>query len=141
MIQYDKCTGNLEIVVSEEFSGRMIKDLIKAYTNMTRPVLREILMQGGVKRNHEACFLTNRVQTGDRIQIQFPQDEIRKVQPEPIPLCILYEDPYIIVLDKQAGVVVHPTKGYPTGTLANGLAYHYQIQELYLKIRPVPRVD
>ncbi|UOF89722.1 RluA family pseudouridine synthase [Fodinisporobacter ferrooxydans] len=141
LLTHDESTGDLMILAEQEDEGCMIKDLIKRQTGMSRPVLREILEQGGVTRNGEFCYLTNRVQAGDRIRISFPRDEMLKVEPEPIPFSILYEDPYLVVIDKTSGIVVHPTKNYPNGTLANGLAHHYERQGCQYKIRPVHRLD
>jgi 23S rRNA pseudouridine1911/1915/1917 synthase len=140
-LDFDRTSGEILISVTETMAGMMIKDIIKKQTGMSRHVLREILMQGGVTRNGLPCFITNRVNAGDTIRIVFPEDDELKVAPEPVPLSILYEDPYLIVVDKQPGVVVHPTKGYPNGTLANGLAYHFETQGLACKIRPVHRLD
>jgi 23S rRNA pseudouridine1911/1915/1917 synthase len=140
-IVFDPVTGDLCISITEELSGMMVKEVIRKLTGMSRHVLREILLQGGVTRNGAPCFITNRVSTGDTIRIAFPDDDQLKVNAEPIPLAILYEDPYFIVVDKQPGIVVHPTKGYPNGTLANGLAYHFQSQGLQCKVRPVHRLD
>jgi 23S rRNA pseudouridine1911/1915/1917 synthase len=66
------------------------------------------------------------VQTGDWIQIDLPEPEPLELIPEEIPLDILYEDEVMIVLNKPAGLVVHPAPGHPTGTLVHALLSHCQ---------------
>jgi 23S rRNA pseudouridine1911/1915/1917 synthase len=66
-----------------------------------------------------------RVKAGDRVTLELPERKVREVLPEPIPLAVIYEDAHIIVLNKPAGLVVHPAPGNYTGTLVNALLYHY----------------
>jgi 23S rRNA pseudouridine1911/1915/1917 synthase len=61
---------------------------------------------------------------GETVEITLPPPEIEAIEPEPIPLAIVYEDDDLIVLDKPAGLVVHPAPGHPTGTLVNALLHH-----------------
>lgn len=99
-----------------------------------------ILVNGQRKKNGYALELN------DEIQCQFPKQEIieSELSPENIPLNIIHEDDAIIVLNKQAGLVVHPGKGNPTGTLVNGLVHHFnQLSDLNGELRPgiVHRLD
>ena len=61
---------------------------------------------------------------GDRISGTLPGPKPLSLEPEPLPLVILHEDPSMIVIDKPAGLVVHPAPGNPSGTLVNALIYH-----------------
>jgi 23S rRNA pseudouridine1911/1915/1917 synthase len=64
------------------------------------------------------------VKAGEVISGTLPEPEPLALNPEPLPLTILYEDPSIIVIDKPSGMVVHPAYGNPRGTLVNALLYH-----------------
>jgi 23S rRNA pseudouridine1911/1915/1917 synthase len=66
-----------------------------------------------------------KVKLGEHITLELPERKIHDVLPEPIPLSVLYEDAHIIVVNKPAGLVVHPAPGNYTGTLVNALLYHY----------------
>jgi 23S rRNA pseudouridine1911/1915/1917 synthase len=66
-----------------------------------------------------------KVKRGEQVTLEFPERQVREVLPEPIPLSVIYEDPHIIVLNKPAGLVVHPAPGNYTGTLVNALLHHY----------------
>src|SRR5690606_25597751 len=63
------------------------------------------------------------------------------VAPQRIPIDIIHEDDDILVLNKQPGIVVHPTKHYPVGTLANALIYHWLAKGEHGLVRPVNRLD
>ena len=63
------------------------------------------------------------LKAGDLISVTFPAQPL-SLEPEPLPLTILYEDSSIIVVDKPPGMVVHPAAGNPSGTLVNALLYH-----------------
>lgn len=66
-----------------------------------------------------------RVHGGEQIQGSLPPVEPLVITPEPLSLAILYQDPYLIVIDKPPGLVVHPAPGHSTGTLVHALLYHY----------------
>ncbi|MFV1959918.1 MAG: RluA family pseudouridine synthase [Planctomycetota bacterium] len=65
-----------------------------------------------------------RVEGGERVVIRIPPPRPTTVEPEAIPLSILYEDEHLLVVDKPSGLTVHPGSGRPDGTLANALVYH-----------------
>jgi 23S rRNA pseudouridine1911/1915/1917 synthase len=65
-----------------------------------------------------------RVKSGEHILVRIPEPEPVEYEPEPIPLDILYQDSDIVVLNKPAGIVVHPAPGHGSGTLVNALLYH-----------------
>ncbi len=65
-----------------------------------------------------------RLKAGERIQVTVPPPSPVQVMPEPIPFTIVYEDASLIVVDKPAGLVVHPAAGHASGTLVNGLLHH-----------------
>jgi 23S rRNA pseudouridine1911/1915/1917 synthase len=67
---------------------------------------------------------SHKVATGESVQIVVPAAEAYEVEPEPIPLRIVYENPDLLVIDKPAGMVVHPAAGHWHGTLVNAVLYH-----------------
>ena len=120
--------------------GRMIKEIIFGRLGLSRGLVRRIRKGGQVRLNGQPAFITQRVKAGDRIEIAF-FDEPTQIQPQPVGLEIVYEDESLIVVNKSAGLAVHPTRTYPDGTLANGLAYHWQRQGLARKVRLLHRLD
>ena len=81
------------------------------------------------------------VHAGQCIHFALPPDPPTSVAPQPVPFTIAYEDEFAAVLDKPAGIAVHPTLNYPDGTLANGWLYHLQQQGTTGIFRPVNRID
>ena len=85
-----------------------------------------------------------RVKAGEQIVAHIPEPEPAEYKPEPIPLNILFQDADIVVLNKQAGIVVHPAPGHSSGTLVNALLYHCpDLEGIGGRIRPgiVHRLD
>ena len=81
------------------------------------------------------------VHAGQCIRFALPPEQETSVTPQPVPFSIAYEDDFAAVLNKPAGIAVHPTLNYPDGTLANGWLYHLQQQGESGIFRPVNRID
>ena len=130
----------LETTVEADEDGMMVKDIVYGRLDLSRGLLRRMKRGGGVYLNGQRDYLTRRVKTGDVIQIEF-FDEQTTMEPQNIPLTIVYEDDYLLVVNKDAGMAVHPTGAYQEGTLANALAYYWREIGLATKIRLVHRID
>jgi 23S rRNA pseudouridine1911/1915/1917 synthase len=86
-----------------------------------------LIEQGQVQVNGQVCTSKKAtVQTGDRVQVEIPDVQPLELQPEKIPLDILYEDEHLLIVNKPAGLVVHPAPGHESGTLVHALLAHCQ---------------
>ena len=96
-------------------------------SNISRNRVQNAAKAGNILVNDKVVKSNYKVKPNDVISIVFsyPPRET-DIKPEPIPLNIVYEDDDIIVINKQAGLVVHPAHGNFTGTLLHGLAYHFE---------------
>ncbi|MBL7982500.1 MAG: RluA family pseudouridine synthase [Flavobacteriales bacterium] len=105
---------------------RLDKFLFDRLANTSRNRIQVAAKAGNVLVNGKAAKPSQKVKPGDEISIvlPYPQREMELVA-EDIPLNILYEDEHILVIDKQAGLVVHPGHGNWTGTLVNALLFHF----------------
>jgi 23S rRNA pseudouridine1911/1915/1917 synthase len=93
--------------------------------DLSRSRLQKLIEDGQVQINQHPCTdKKQKVTPGDRLILTLPEPEPLDLQPEAIPLDILYEDGELIILNKPAGLVVHPAPGHATGTLVHGLLYH-----------------
>lgn len=124
---------------------RIDKFLMDRIPNTTRNKLQNALSEGHILVNKKPVKANYRVKPLDDITVElpYPPQEIILI-PEDIPLNILYEDDDVIVLNKDAGLVVHPGFGNHTGTLVNGLIYHFKnLPETSMANRPglVHRLD
>lgn len=113
-------------VSAEDADARFDAFLARHVPGWSRTRIVRLIESGDALLNDRAVKSSRRVQTNDRIEIELvaPLEETRLV-PENILLDIVYEDADLIVVNKPAGMVVHPGAGIHTGTLANALAYHF----------------
>lgn len=92
----------------------------------SRSQLRKLIENGDVLVNERPAKASYRVRDGDEIDIDLTEEPVAKFEPEDIPLDIVFEDEYLAVINKPAGMVVHPGAGVSSGTLANAIAWHFK---------------
>lgn len=132
---------NLQV---RETSDRIDLYLSQQLPNLSRSRLQKLIVDGNVQVNNKLCTSKKAtVQMGDRIFIQIPEAQPLNLQPENIPLEILYEDDSLIIINKPASLVVHPSAGHSDGTLVNALLAHCPLAEIGGVQRPgiVHRLD
>jgi 23S rRNA pseudouridine1911/1915/1917 synthase len=106
---------------------RVDKFLMDRLSNVTRTKIQQGIHDGFVKVNEAIIKPNHKIHPGDVIIVSFPEPpRDTDVKPENIPLNIVYEDDDILVVNKAAGMVVHPAFQNWTGTLVNALTYHFQ---------------
>jgi len=113
---------NLEI---EEKSDRLDRYLAQHLSDLSRSRIQQLIEQGNVLLNGKICTSKKEiVKLGDRVFLEIPAAQPLDLQPENIPLDILYEDDSLLIINKPAGLVVHPAPGHPQGTLVNAILAH-----------------
>ena len=91
---------------------------------LSRTTIQSWLKAGLISVNGEVVKSNYKAQSGDEVTILQKEEETITIQPENIPLDIVFEDDSLIVVNKPSGMVVHPSKGHYSGTLVNALLYH-----------------
>ena len=91
---------------------------------LSRTTIQSWLKAGLISVNGEIVKSNYKAQSGDEVTILQKEEEVITIQPENIPLNIVFEDDSLIVVNKPSGMVVHPSKGHYSGTLVNALLYH-----------------
>lgn len=133
------------LTVSEEATGaRLDSFLASRLLEISRTRIQRAIEDGDILVNERTAKPGYRLRSGDRIEIDLPEPPPVALVPEPIHLNIIYEDDDLIVIDKPAGMVVHPGAGIESGTLANALVYHFNtLSDVAGRIRPgiVHRID
>ena len=132
----------MEIEVKENEGLRIDKYLLNC-TDFSRSKLQKMIENGNVLVNGNMVKTSYLVHDGDLITIEDVTDEVNIV-PEDIPLDIVYEDDYLLVVNKPSGMVVHPAVGNYSGTLVNALMYHCnKLSSVNGSVRPgiVHRID
>ena len=106
---------------------RIDKFLMDRLSNVTRTKIQSGIHDGFVKVNEKPIKPNHKIHPGDVITVSFPEPpRDTDVKPENIPLEIIFEDEHLLIVNKAAGMVVHPAFQNWTGTLVNALAYHFQ---------------
>ncbi|NJM21814.1 MAG: RluA family pseudouridine synthase [Richelia sp. SL_2_1] len=109
----------------EQNASRLDSYLSQKKTDLSRSRIQQLIEQGNVELNGEVCHSKKMaIKAGDLIILTIPQPEPLELRSQNIPLDILYEDDHILILNKPAGLVVHPAPGHPDGTLVNALLAH-----------------
>ncbi len=103
---------------------RIDKYLHSRFSNHSRVMLQNIIKAGAVKVNGKIVKPSFNLKPGDKIELTLPEIPGKDIKPEDIPLDIIFEDDDIIVLNKQANMIVHPARGNINGTLVNALAFY-----------------
>ncbi len=116
---------NFRSLQVESSTDRLDRWLSENLPDLSRSRLQQLIEQGNVQVNGKVCTSKKAaVKTADRIQVEIPPIQPLKVKAEEIPLDILYEDDSLLIINKPAGLVVHPAPGHAEGTLVNALLAH-----------------
>jgi 23S rRNA pseudouridine1911/1915/1917 synthase len=103
---------------------RLDKYLHEKYPRMSRTVLQRCIKDGLVTVNSRPTKASYEPASGDVIEITLPPPPPSEVVPENIPIDIIYEDEWMLAINKPAGIICHPARATQTGTIANAVAYH-----------------
>jgi 23S rRNA pseudouridine1911/1915/1917 synthase len=112
--------------VTDSHAGKRLDLFIQhheAYSSRNR--IQELIRDGLALVNGRSEKPGYKVKPGDEVTLELPERPVREVLPENIPLNVVFEDDYMVVLNKPPGLVVHPAPGNYTGTLVNALLFHY----------------
>lgn len=132
-----------ELTITNE-TGRVDKVLAENFAEYSRSQIQQWLREGLVLANDQPIKANYRVNQGDLLQLQVPEPKQLALQPENIPLTIVYEDQDVVVVNKPQGMVVHPSAGHTTGTLVHALLYQIDsLSSINDVVRPgiVHRID
>lgn len=111
----------------EQYKGTRIDKFLSEQLSdysYSRSFIQKLIDDSNITVNHKSIKSNYKLKLNDIINISIPEPEILAIEPENIPIDILYEDNDIIVVDKPKGMVVHPAPGHYSGTLVNALLYH-----------------
>ncbi|MCI7814249.1 MAG: RluA family pseudouridine synthase [Robinsoniella sp.] len=132
-------------ITHEESGKRIDRFLSEQFPQYSRSFWQKLIKEQKILVNQKESKNNYKLNTGDQVEIEIPDPEILDVEPENIPLDILYEDEDLIIVNKPKGMVVHPSAGHYTNTLVNALLYHCkdQLSGINGTMRPgiVHRID
>lgn len=130
----------LNLLVSSEDKDLKVIDFLRERAEISSRLLRKLKKEKHIRVNGYVISLNALLRTGDEIEVIMPTED-NIFEPEDIPIDVIYENDYFIIINKQAFLVVHPTKGHPFNTIANGLANYIHNRGESYKIRFANRLD
>ncbi|MDQ6992343.1 MAG: RluA family pseudouridine synthase [Mariprofundus sp.] len=118
----------LTITISSDASGKRLDAVLAAGSDFSRSRIQLLIRQGLVQNSAGTIItqLSTKVWEGEHYQLCLPPLQTLNLEPEAMPLDILFEDEHLIILNKSAGIVVHPSHGHDHGTLVHALLHHCQ---------------
>jgi 23S rRNA pseudouridine1911/1915/1917 synthase len=119
-------SGHLDQIVAtpSDVGQRLDLFLAAKVERFSRARIQALIRSGHILLNGVACRPKQLIRAGDKIVVSEPQPEPVDLQPEALPVPILFEDEHLLVVNKPAGMVVHPGAGVQSGTLVNALLHH-----------------
>jgi 23S rRNA pseudouridine1911/1915/1917 synthase len=115
----------ITLTVAEDSEGvRLDRYLASIVPDQSRSQLQRLIKEGRVQVDGAAAKANHAVRAGERVDVDIPEPVEAVPQAEALPLHIVYDDPDLVVVDKPAGMVVHPAAGHASGTLVNALLHH-----------------
>lgn len=132
----------LEFIVDKDFEKQTVGRYLRTYCSVSARTLAKLKRTfGAILLNGKPARAVDFVKQGDIISIEIPSGVSEGVVPVELPLNIVYEDKYLIVLNKPPFMPVHPTKVHQEDTLANGLSYYAQSKGEHYTFHAVNRLD
>ncbi len=134
-------TIRIKVTPKQTRLDQFLADRIKP---LSRSKIKKLINEEYIKVNYRTADPSYKPVRGDVVTIEVPSPKPTEVKPEDISIKIVYEDKDLLVIDKDAGMVVHPTLDHPTATLVNALLFHFKnMPEMGESLRPgiVHRLD
>ncbi|GAB6935193.1 MAG: RluA family pseudouridine synthase [Bacillota bacterium] len=131
----------ITFTVPVDWEGRTVREVLKGPLLLSNRMINRLTRMRGIRLNGRMPWLDRPVRAGDRLAVAIRPWEEPDLVPEPVPFGLVYEDDDLLVVDKPAGINVHPVRRHERGTLAHGIAYHWQQQGVEARVRPVHRLD
>lgn len=118
-----------------------LREYLRAVQKLSGRLIKGAALAGRITVNGNRAKLNYVLKTNDEIAFDLIKEESQNIEPEKMDVDVVYEDSDIIVVNKRPGMVVHPTKSYQSGTLANGLIYYFREKGENCIVRLVSRLD
>ena len=118
-------SDSFTFIVEEDQAGQRIDTAVSLVNDdLTRSAVQKLLLLGLVTVDGKPIAKNFKVKSGNVVKVTIPEPTLLNVEPQDIPLDIVFEDDDLLVVNKQKGMVVHPAPGNPDGTLVNALMFH-----------------
>lgn len=130
-----------ELRIDPSIAGKRIADILHESMALPNRQIKKVISTRGILLNGRPAHSERLVRSGDHLQVYLPAKEQVKVQAVSMELKVLFEDPWLLVLDKPPGINVHNTRPGEPPALVNGVAHYFQSKGETVTPRPVHRLD
>lgn len=128
--------------VKKEDENKTINELLKTNYNFSARLWTKLIKGKHIYKNSKICNTKDICKTGDEIKVDLQESEDNtNIIPKKIDLSILYEDEWLLIVDKPSGIAIHPSILHFDTSLSNGIKYYFDSINLKKKIRPITRLD
>lgn len=132
----------LEHTIDIDDVGKPVKNILKSKLQLSSRLVKKLKYQSKILINDVPVRVTHIVNENDKLKVELElEEDCENIEPQNIAINIIHEDDCLLVLNKQPGIVVHPTFNHPDSTIANGIVYYLKQQGISKKVRPVSRLD
>ena len=132
----------LVYLVPPEDDGMLLKTILQKRLHVSRKLLSRLkLTEHGITVNGARQYISVHVKAGDVVEVRMELETSDDILPQDLPLEVLYEDEHLLLVNKEAGRIVHPTHGHYLNTVANAVVHYWQQQGAKHRFRPVHRLD
>ena len=128
----------LNYIVTKNEDQMTIANILRRKVNVSSRLLTKLKMDQKILVNNEPVFSNYIVRENDKIVVKIDFEETDGILPEEMKLDVIFEDEFLLAINKPAGIVVHPSANHQTNTLANGVKFYLNNSK---KIRPINRLD
>ncbi|WP_042148957.1 RluA family pseudouridine synthase [Paucisalibacillus sp. EB02] len=129
--------------IEKKDEGKLLRDFLRNGQGFSRRILKSLIYDGGsILVNEKEVNVRYCLKSGDLVRIEFPEESKGiNMSPENIPIDIIYEDEFVLVINKQAGIASIPALNHRNNTIANGILYYYQKNDIPYTVHVVTRLD
>ncbi|MCW5757641.1 MAG: RluA family pseudouridine synthase [Phycisphaeraceae bacterium] len=112
--------------LQRDINDRLDRYLTSRIPFMSRSQIQRLIDDGYARVNDRVARASSKLRLGDRVDLVLPPPPSGEIEPEDIPIDVLYEDEHLIALNKRADIIVHPARSHNTGTMLSALAWHFR---------------
>ncbi|MGI6344048.1 MAG: RluA family pseudouridine synthase [Bacillota bacterium] len=127
--------------ITREEHGQLLRDILRSKLGISQRMLNDLKFRGEISLNQTPVTVRVRVKAGDVLRLALAEPGKSRVEPESTTLEIVYEGPDVLIVNKPAGVLIHPLPHEQRGTLANAIAGYYRDSGADRPVRIVTRLD
>lgn len=132
----------LKFIIKNENENEKINQILQNQLGISSRLLYKLIKGNNIKLNNDSCDTRNTANVGDLLTVDFNYDEDNSnIVPTKMNLDIVFEDEWLLVVNKPAGIAVHPSILHYSDSLCNGVRFYFDSINLHKKIRPVNRLD